>query len=134
MRQNNSAPSGRGWKISDIVRDLAVAWQLMRDPQVSFLLKMSLPLFALLYWLSPIDLLTGMPFDDIAVVIVASRLFVQFAPPEAVERALVRLGRIAQASPFPSGSDQPDRDVWNIWDEDEDDNTISGDWRVVDDR
>lgn len=121
MAQNPSIAPG-GWRITDIVRDLAVTWQLMRDPMVSSLLKLSLPLFALFYWLSPIDLLTGMPFDDIAVMVLASRLFVQLAPDAAVQRALVRLGRISVG--------EPDRDVWDIWDED--DNTISGDWRIVD--
>lgn len=126
--QGGSDMNSSGWRISDIVRDLAVAWQLMGDPQVSIFLKLSLPLFAFLYWISPIDLLTGMPFDDIAVVVLASRLFVQFAPAPAVERALIRLGRLSRVAP----SDQPDRDVWDIWDDDEN-NTISGEWRVVDD-
>ena len=121
MAQNPSIAPG-GWRITDIVRDLAVTWQLMRDPKVSSLLKLSLPLFALFYWLSPIDLLTGMPFDDIAVMVLASRLFVQLAPDAAVQRALIRLGHISAG--------EPDRDVWDIWDED--DNTISGDWRIVD--
>ncbi len=121
-RNPSSAPQSGGWRFTDIVRDLAIAWQLMGDPQVSFLLKLGLPLFALCYWLSPIDLLTGMPFDDIAVIILAGRLFVQMAPQAAVQRALVRLGRIAPG--------EPDRDVWDIWDED--DNTIPGDWRIVD--
>ena len=60
--------------------------------------------------------------DDIVVTILASRLFVQLAPPAAAQRALVRLGRVSP--------DEPDREVWDIWDEDED--TISGDWRIVD--
>lgn len=126
--ERSSSENMGGWRISDIVRDLAVAWQLMGDPQVSILLKLCLPLFAIFYWISPIDLLTGMPFDDIAVIVLASRLFVQFAPQSAVERALVRLGRGSRVRP----TDQPDRDVWDIWEEDEN-NTISGDWRVVDD-
>lgn len=120
-RRSGSSQTG-GWGFKDILRDIAVAWQLMGDPQVSILLKMSLPLFALLYWISPIDLLTGMPFDDIAVIVFASRLFVQMAPRAAVHRALVRLGRIAPG--------EPDRDVWDIWDDD--DKTIPGDWRIVD--
>lgn len=123
MTYNNSSnPSrGGGWRISDILRDVALTWQLMRDPRVSSLLKLGLPVFALLYWLSPIDLLTGMPFDDIAVIILASRLFVRMAPEEAVERALQGLGRFGRRAPG----------GWSNWDDDE--NTIPGEWRVVDD-
>lgn len=139
---NNSAPQGNGWNIAHILRDMAVTWQLMADPQVSALLKLCLPVFAFLYWISPIDLLVGMPFDDIAVLVLASRVFVQLAPPEAVERARRRLGRFGGYTPGAASgatfgatppSDQPDRDVWDVWDDDNDDKTINGDWRVVDD-
>ena len=120
-RNSILASQSGGWRFSDILRDLAVVWQLMGDPQVSMLLRLGLPVFTALYLISPIDLFFG-PVDDIAVVLLASRVFVQLAPQAAVRRALARLGRIPP--------DEPDREVWDIWDED--DKTISGDWRVVD--
>jgi uncharacterized membrane protein YkvA (DUF1232 family) len=130
---NNSQHIPGGWRLSDILRDFAITWQLMRDPRVSLLLKLALTFFALFYWISPLDLMIG-PFDDTAILILAVRFFVQLAPREAVERALARMGRLRQRTP----SDQPDRDVWNIWnDESEnssDSNTIAGQWRVVDDK
>lgn len=121
-----------GWRFSDILRDFAVTWQLIRDPRVSSLLKLALISFALLYWVSPIDLMIG-PFDDTALMILAVRVFVQMAPREAVQRALVRLGHLPQTN------DQVDREVWNIWDDNNretnaKDNTINGQWRVVDDK
>jgi|GEM_PF-808776 len=122
------------WDIAHILRDIAVSWQLMGDPQVSKLLKLCLPVFAFLYWVSPIDLLVGMPFDDIAVFILASRVFVQLAPPAAVERARRKLGRLGGYTPYtapPPG--QPDKDIWDVWDDENDDKTITGDWRVMDD-
>jgi uncharacterized membrane protein YkvA (DUF1232 family) len=121
-RNSSFASQTGGWRFTDILRDLAVVWQLMGDPQVPILLRLGLPLFTILYLISPIDLLLG-PVDDIAVFLLASRVFVQLAPQAAVRRALVRLGRIPP--------DEPDREVWDIWDED--DKTIPGDWRVVDD-
>lgn len=121
-RGSSFAQQRGGWRFSDIVRDLAVVWQLMGDPQVSVALKLGLPLFAVLYVLSPIDLAPG-PLDDAAVLLLAARIFVNMAPHTAVRRALIRLGRISP--------DEPDREVWDIWDED--DKTIPGDWRVVDD-
>lgn len=126
---NNAQPNLGGWGLSDILRDFALTWQLMRDPRVSLLLKLALTFFALLYWISPLDLMIG-PFDDTAIMILAVRFFVQMAPREAVERALIRMGRLRRRAP----SDQPDRDVWDIWDDTSDNNTISGEWRVVDDK
>lgn len=139
---NSAQSQSNGWNIAHILRDMAVTWQLMADPQVSALLKLCLPVFAFLYWISPIDLLVGMPFDDIAVMMVASRIFVQLAPPAAVERARRRLGRFggyatgasSGAGPRTTPSDQPDREIWDVWDDDSDDKTINGDWRVVDDK
>ncbi len=123
---NNQGKLGN-WRFSDILRDLAVTWQLIQDPRVAFLLKLALISFALFYLISPIDLLIG-PFDDTAVLIFAAKIFVNLAPREAVERALLRLGHRR-----PPPSDQPDREVWDIWDDDSN-NTISGQWRVVDDK
>ena len=120
-RNSSSVPKSNGWHVTDILRDLAVVWQLMGDPQVSILLRLGLPVFTILYLISPIDLLIG-PVDDIAVFLLASRVFVQLAPQAAVRRALVRLGRIPP--------DEPDREVWDIWDED--DKTIPGEWSHVD--
>ncbi|MDE0182530.1 MAG: YkvA family protein [Caldilineaceae bacterium] len=123
MTRNPSfASQSGGWRFSDILRDFAVVWQLMGDPQVPVLLRLGLPAFAILYLISPIDLLVG-PVDDIAVILLASRVFVQLAPHAAVRRALIRLGRIPP--------DEPDREVWDIWDED--DKTIPGEWRTIDD-
>ncbi len=122
-----------GWGLSDILRDITITWQLMGDPGVSMLLKLCLPLFALFDRLSPVDLLIGLPFDDLAVIVLASRLFVQMAPADAVERALIRMGRMkARPATEKAPSDQPDRDVWDIWDDDPKTNTINGQWRVVD--
>lgn len=120
MRQKSTSQSiPGGWRLSDILRDIAISWQLMGDPQVSGLLKLLLPVLALVYWISPVDLLVGMPFDDIAVVVLATRIFVQMAPPQAVQRALSRLGGFGGGRSRASG-----------WD---DENTIDGQWRVVDD-
>ncbi|MBI3958198.1 MAG: hypothetical protein HY328_05265 [Chloroflexi bacterium] len=128
MTNNRTGSQGNGWNIAHILRDMAVSWQLMGDPQVSGLLKLCLPVFAFLYWVSPIDLLVGMPFDDIAVFVVASRVFVQLAPADAVERARRKLGRFGGYTTPPV--DQSERDVW---DDNSDGKTISGEWRVVDD-
>jgi uncharacterized membrane protein YkvA (DUF1232 family) len=116
--KSQSVPGG--WNLSDLIRDIVLAWRLMGDPQVSGLLKLLLPVMALVYWISPIDLLVGMPFDDIAVILLATRLFVQMAPPDAVERAMFRSGR-GRRSGHSNNSDMDSGPV------------IDGQWRVVDD-
>jgi len=61
-----------------IMRDLRRIWQLLRDPSVPRW-KWFLPIGALVYWLSPVDLIPLLPFDDIAVVIVAISVLLQMA-------------------------------------------------------
>ena len=76
-----------GFSLSGIARDLAVSWKLLLDPSVPGLLKLVLPVGALIYWLSPLDLIPGMPLDDIAILLLAARLFVSLAPDDSVHRA-----------------------------------------------
>ncbi len=61
-----------------IMRDLQRIWQLLRDPSVPGW-KWLLPIGALVYWLSPVDLIPLVPFDDIAVVILAISMLLQMA-------------------------------------------------------
>lgn len=78
-------PSGWGW--SHLLRDLVATWRLLFDPRVPGLLKLALPVLALVYMVSPLDLLPLLPFDDIAIALLAARLFVALAPKESVNRA-----------------------------------------------
>ena len=63
---------------------------LIGDKRVSFLLKL-LPIGALIYLVSPVDLLPGVVFpgigalDDAAVIWLGATLFVNLCPPEIVE-------------------------------------------------
>lgn len=59
--------------------------QLLFDARVPGSLKLMLPAAALLYWLWPIDLMPGIPIDDVAVLIGAMALFARLAS-EAIER------------------------------------------------
>lgn len=88
MSNNVNTGSASGFNLSSILRDMVVAWRLIWDPRVPALLKLLLPVLALVYWVSPIDLLPGMPFDDLAVIFLAAKLLVQLAPADAVQRAM----------------------------------------------
>jgi uncharacterized membrane protein YkvA (DUF1232 family) len=97
----------QGSWIRDIAQQLKLTMALMMDPRVHPLLKL-VPVAALAYLISPVDLIMGVPglsaVDDITVVLLGLRFFNEMAPPEVVREHLKRLA-----------------------------GTIAGDWRVVDD-
>lgn len=43
------------------------------------MLKLLLPVMAMIYWISPIDLIPLFPLDDLVIVAVALRMFVSLA-------------------------------------------------------
>ncbi|MCB0189355.1 MAG: hypothetical protein KDE31_34025, partial [Caldilineaceae bacterium] len=57
-----------GWSWTNLLRDAVATWRLLWDPSVPGLLKLALPFMALLYLVSPLDLIPLMPLDDIAVL------------------------------------------------------------------
>ncbi len=82
MSNNTSAAGGRSL---NIMNDLVTAWRLLWDPRVPGMLKILLPIAATVYWISPIDLIPGLPFDDIAVMILALKMFISMAPNAATD-------------------------------------------------
>ena len=100
---------------------LLAIWRLFFDRRVPFWLKM-LPVFAAIYVISPFDLrpdfMPGFGFiDDLLVTIVLLVLFVLFSPKEAIYDSFRRPGE--ERSSSPPG---------------EQDNTVDGQARHVDDR
>ena len=114
MANNVNFGTTGSWSLGRIAQDFASAWRLFWDPRVPTALKVLLPVAALVYWVSPIDLIPGLPFDDIAVMILALRLFVQMAP------ATSRQGRTPASN-----------DTENINSDDAD--VIDTTWRVIED-
>lgn len=114
--------SGRGLNLSSLLRDVVTAWRLVWDPNVPALLKLALPALALLYWISPLDLLPGLPFDDIAILLLAARMFVQLAP--TASRMKHNSDGWGDAGGSESNRQGPRRD---------DDDAIDTTWRVIED-
>jgi uncharacterized membrane protein YkvA (DUF1232 family) len=112
MSSPKTKSSMRNWNPEAVLRDLATAWRLFWDPKVPSMLKFLLPIAALVYWFFPIDLLPFNPIDDIALLILALRLFVQMASPAPATQAS---GPGRQSST-------------------DDANTIDTTWRVIDNR
>jgi uncharacterized membrane protein YkvA (DUF1232 family) len=100
------------WSLRALLADLGNTWRLLWDPAVPALLKLALPLLALIYWIYPFDLIPFLPIDDIAVVLLLARIFVNVAP-------LTRgFGAETRTPPSAKENDDP--------------NFIETTWRVID--
>ncbi len=74
--------------LRELMRQGRLAWRLFTDPRVPILLKL-IPALAVAYLVSPIDFVPDFfpplgQLDDLAVVLLALRLFVELAPPAIV--------------------------------------------------
>lgn len=92
--------------LTRIVRTLRLAWRLLSDSRVSILPKL-IPLAAILYVISPIDLIPDLipvlgQLDDLGIVILAIHWFIEFCPRDIVaehRRAIARAAGAATAPP-----------------------------------
>ena len=92
MAQQDQSPDVRhlaGW-VNEFLNQARLVWRLWNDREVPLWAKVIPPL-ALLYILSPIDLLPdpvlGLgQLDDLAVLLLGAKLFVEMAPPGVVQR------------------------------------------------
>ena len=79
--------------IAYLVRNLRLAWQLLLDRRVPLLTKLIIPGLMALYILSPIDIIpdwfVGLgQLDDLAVLVLGVKLFIQLSPHEIVQEHL----------------------------------------------
>jgi uncharacterized membrane protein YkvA (DUF1232 family) len=85
----------QGGMTRDLVNRLKLIFKLMGDSRVSPLVKL-IPVGALVYLVSPIDVIMGIPgvaaLDDAAILWLGSNLFVELCPPEVVQEHMQALG------------------------------------------
>lgn len=94
-----ASPEGTNVFISwakELVRQLRLAWRLFKDRRVPWVLKL-IPPAALIYIFSPIDILPDLSLglgqlDDIAILLLALKLFIELAPADVVREHLRALG------------------------------------------
>ena len=84
-----------GW-LEDVVRQARLAWRLLWDKRVPAWTKL-IPPVALAYVIFPIDIIPDVALglgqlDDIAIVLLGAKLFIELAPPEIVREHLRALG------------------------------------------
>lgn len=82
--------------LKDLFRQVQLAWRLFVDPRVPWITKI-IPPAALIYILSPIDILPDLSLglgqlDDLAILLLGIKLFIELAPAEIVREHLIALG------------------------------------------
>jgi uncharacterized membrane protein YkvA (DUF1232 family) len=109
--------------LSEIIANARLAYKLFRDPRVSKVTKVAVPGLVVAYMLLPIDLFPDLipvlgQLDDLAVIALALKFFVDMSPKWLVEFYRDELaGR-------PSTATDPKVAQHN--------NTVEGDYRVID--
>jgi uncharacterized membrane protein YkvA (DUF1232 family) len=122
---NTNATSGAK---GNIMEQWMQAGKLVFDSRVPFSLKLMLPVAAVLYWLWPLDLMPGLPFDDLAVLFFALTFFVKLAN-----------DAIAKSAGAAAGSARNDANQPNAYDNSannpaatsNDNNVVDTTWRVI---
>jgi uncharacterized membrane protein YkvA (DUF1232 family) len=82
--------------LQDVARQARLAWRLFWDRRVPLWTKL-IPPAALAYLLFPIDLIPDVALglgqlDDVAVLLIGVKLFIELAPPDVVREHLLALG------------------------------------------
>ena len=82
--------------IRDVARQVRLAWRLFWDRRVPLWTKL-IPPTVLGYILLPVDLVPDVALglgqlDDVAVLLIGAKLFIELAPPEVVREHLRALG------------------------------------------
>src|SRR5512140_3641657 len=101
MANNNPLANRDPNFLQDIGFRLKLIWRLIKDPRVSPYLKL-LPIGALVYLVSPIDLLPGVAFpvigalDDAAVLWLGATLFVNLCPDNIVQEHTDALQKVVK--------------------------------------
>jgi uncharacterized membrane protein YkvA (DUF1232 family) len=99
--------------LQDVARQARLAWRLFWDRRVPMWTKL-IPPAALAYLLFPIDLIPDVALglgqlDDVAVLLIGVKLFIELAPPDVVREHLLALGarieewRVVDEEGEPSG-------------------------------
>ena len=108
MTQQGATDTSRSGALNGMLDEMTTAGRLVFDGRVPFILKL-LPVAAVIYWLWPLDLMPGLPFDDVAVLLIALPFFVQFAN-QAIDKQ--GMGTTPGAAP---GNDKPVDTVDTTW-------------------
>lgn len=115
MSNKSDITKSQGGALRDLLMKVKLIGRLMADRRVSPWIKL-LPIGALVYVVSPIDLIMGIPgldaVDDIAVLWLGATLFIELCPAEVVAELSADMSQ--SAPPSDSGGDVIDADVTDV--------------------
>jgi uncharacterized membrane protein YkvA (DUF1232 family) len=99
-----------GW-ITDLVRQGRLAWRLFWDSRVPFWTKL-IPPAVLVYLFLPVDFLPDPALglgqlDDLAILLIGTKLFIELAPTDIVREHLTALGARIQEWRVQEGEKEP---------------------------
>lgn len=107
----------------DLIQRIKLIGRLMGDKRVNFFLKI-LPVAAVVYLVSPIDLVPGLALpvigalDDAAILWLGTTLFVSLCPEEVVEEHMSALNKVVDSS-WRNAEEQPVTDIVEVKPRDE---------------
>jgi uncharacterized membrane protein YkvA (DUF1232 family) len=105
---------GHNWLV-ELVKNLRLAWRLLRDPLVPAWFKF-IPLGAVVYVLLPLDLIPDWmlglgQLDDLGLFLLSLKLFFDLCPSELVQRHLAQMSSIEGSYRVVSEEQPPATDV-----------------------
>ena len=85
--------------LASIIKNARLVWRLLRDPSVPAVLK-TIPPATLLYLLFPVDFIPDLALglgqlDDIAIILLGLKLFIELSPQEVVRRHLREMSSVS---------------------------------------
>ena len=93
-KQRQVAPINLGI-VTDLIRQARLAWRLMLDSRVPLWVKTIVPA-SLVYLISPVDFVPDVipglgQLDDLAVIVIGVKLFIELCPPQIVREHMQEL-------------------------------------------
>jgi uncharacterized membrane protein YkvA (DUF1232 family) len=86
-KPSRSIIPSQGGALKDLTLRAKLIFRLIGDKRVSPWVKL-IPIAGLIYWLSPVDLIMGIPgidaIDDVAILWFAQYMFIELCPPDVV--------------------------------------------------
>ena len=93
-KQRQIVPANLGI-LTDLIRQLRLAWRLMFDQRVPLWVKTIVPA-SLIYLISPVDFVPDVALglgqlDDLAVLVIGIKMFIELCPPQIVREHMQEL-------------------------------------------
>jgi uncharacterized membrane protein YkvA (DUF1232 family) len=91
VRSKGISPQARTGVLAELARSARLVWRLLRDPRVATATKLVIPGLVGVYLLWPVDLMPDVlpilgQVDDLVLLLLGTRLFIELCPPDIVRQ------------------------------------------------